>query len=430
MAIIRRSGGIGIKVDIDEAMIKSAIDTNLSDYLKIVTADAAGFVTYQAKAGDHRFADVDDSDASDIFQITCDDADGGVKQLTSQITDGAIWEIEPSGVYSGASATVDLDYLLLDVDGTTINDAATHAITLNGIKIDYNGATLTAITLSTIRGLYIDMPSGLGVAGKTIEGAYIKDGEGNIAHIANGSVAISATGINEEKYYWCEDFDEEAAAVTLAAGLRGDEWVRGGVNDADANTTYIQDQGGVLDIVTNGLDDDSHEITHLSTAINTTSNPILEFRVSVDSIAASITGFFVGVTETPDIQTINDISAVSDDYFVVGMNSDLGTPADLRAWGEDDNGGQVLTQLTGTAIAAATWCTIRMDLTDTEQPRVWVNATGGAITPAHEIDASLITQTVQAGIYVYPVIFVQCLDVTPTARHLLVDYVKVWQDRS
>ena len=255
----------------------------------------------------------------------------------------------------------------------------------------------------------------------------IQNGEAEAGQI--GSIEVSKAGINDEKYYKCEDFDEETAAVTLAAGLRADEWLKGGLNDADANTTYIQDQGGVLKILTNGADDDSHELTWLNTVVNINSNPIIEFRIMIDAITAALSGFFVGVTETPDIQAIGDISAVSDDYFVIGMDSDLGTPAMLRAYGEDNNGGQVLTALTG-ATMTTTWVTIRIDLSDTEQPRVWINFAGGAILPQHEIAASLITQTVQAGIYVYPVIFLNALDVTPSARQLLVDYVKIWQDRS
>ncbi len=246
-----------------------------------------------------------------------------------------------------------------------------------------------------------------------------------------GAIEIAGAGINDEKYYKCQDFDEETAAVTLAAGLRGDEFLTGGLNDAAANATYIQGEGGVLQINTNGLDNDSHEFTWLNTALAINSNPILEFRVQVDVITASNLGFFVGVTETPDIQAIGDISAVSDDYFVVGMNSDLGTPALLRAYSEDNNGGQVLNEITGFSMAANTWTTIRIDLSDTEQPRVWINLTGGSIKHSDEIPAALIaTNTVQAGIFVYPVIFINSVDVGNSVATLLIDYIKIWQTRS
>ncbi|KKN90796.1 hypothetical protein LCGC14_0223790 [marine sediment metagenome] len=426
MAIIQRSGAS--RIDPDTIRFVDRLDTDLSHYFEINVDDTNNLIDFLAKIGDFRFKDADDSDNSDTFQIVADDAGGSVIQKTSMITDGTVYDIIATGTITGAVATVDIDYISIDLDSLVLNDAATSALTIVGQRIDFNGATLTAITLSTVYGLYIDMPTGLGVASKTMEGAYIIDGEGHIAHLCNGSMAVSAMGINEEKYYKCEDFDEEAAAVTLEAGLRTDEWAPGGLNDTAADVTYIQDQGGVIQLKSRAADNDSTEITWLSTAVNIASNPILEFRVNVDAITASLTGFFVGITETANIQNINDIVGAVDDFYVVGMNSDLGTPANLRAFSEDNNGGLVTDNL-GVAIAA-TWCTIRMDFTDTEQPRVWINTTGGAIDSSHEIAAATITGTVQDSIYVFPVIFVQCLDVTPTQRTLLVDYCKIWQDRS
>lgn len=459
MILVRTGGNASNRIDIDTIRFINTTDSDLSDYLDINIDATNHLIDFLSKVGDFRFKDADDSDNSDVLKLVNDDASGSLKQSTSQITDGAIWEIESSGTYSGASATVDIDYFLFDLDGTTINDAATNAVTLQGINMDFDGITATAVTLSEVNGAVITLPTtgayastkGLiinasnsdaailygmhiitapGLGDTNVQSAMLATDGINNTYLCNGSVGISSEGINEEKYYKCEDFDEEAAAVTLAAGLRADEWIRGGVNDADANTTYIQDQGGVLQIVTNGADDDSHEITWLGTTINIASNPILEFRVQIDAVTANLSGFFVGVTETRDIQTINDISAVSDDYLVVGMNSDLADPSTVRIWSEDDNGGQVIDKLTGTTITGATWVTIRIDLTDTEQPRVFINNTGGAITPAHEIAAASITGTVQDSIYVMPVIFVQCLDATPSARTLLIDYVKAWQDRS
>ena len=417
------------RMDTDTLRIVDTLDSDLTHYFEINIDEANNLVDFLAKIGDFRFKDIDDGDNSDALKIVCDDGGGSILPATSMITDGDVWKILASGTISGASATADITYLNLDLDSLVLNDGAANALDIQGHRIDFDGATLTAVSLSTLYGLNLIMPSIIGVPIANFAALVASDNM-NTVYIANGSLGISGTGINDEKYYKCEDFDEEAAAITLEAGVRGDEWLSGGLNDSAANATYIQDQGGVLEIVTNGLDNDSHEITWLSSVVNTGSNPIIEFRVLIDSIGASLTGFFVGITETPDIQTISDISAVSDDYFLVGMDSDLATPADLRCWAEDNNAGQVLTQLTGIAIAATTWCTIRIDLSDTEQPRIFVNATGGAITPAHELDASLITQTIQDNIYVYPVIFVQGLDATPTARTLLIDYMKIWVERS
>ena len=48
----------------------------------------------------------------------------------------------------------------------------------------------------------------------------IQNGEAEAGQI--GSIEVSKAGINDEKYYKCEDFDEEAATVQLDAGLRAD----------------------------------------------------------------------------------------------------------------------------------------------------------------------------------------------------------------
>jgi len=430
MAIITRTIAAGITGDPDTIRFVDRLDTDLSHYFEMNIDSANNLIDFLAKIGDFRFKDADDAANADTFQITGDVAASSIVKKVSNITDSDIFTIIATGTISGATATADLNYLLLDLDALVLNDAATQILTIIGQKIDFNGATLTAMSLSSLYGLHVDMPTILGVPTTDYAGILVDDAVDE-ARIGTGTrMSISAQGINDEKYYKCEDFDEELAAVTLAAGLRGDEWLTGGLNDAAANVTYIQGEGGVLQMNTNGADDDSQEYTWVGTTVAIDANPVLEFRIQIDSIGAADAAFFVGVTETADIQTTADISAVSDDYFVIGMDSDLGTPADLRAYGEDNNGGQVLTQLTGHAIAAATWTTIRMDLSDTEQPRVWINFTGGAIRPEHEIGVALLTQTVQAGIFVMPVLFVNSKDAGVSAATLLVDYVKIWQDRS
>jgi len=430
MAIIQRTVAAGVTRDPDTIRFVDRLDTDLSHYFEINIDDTNNLIDFLAKIGDFRFKDADDSDNSDTFQITGDDASGGFAQKTSRITDGSVWKMTATGTISGATATATINYIDLDLDALVLNDAATQALTIKGLKLDYNGATLTAVTLSTLWGLWIDMPDPTSAEFDDFGAAYFSNTKESCAICDAAKNGIQASGIDDTRYFRCEDFDDEAAAVQLSAGLRADEWTSGGLNDAAGNVTYIQGEGGVLEMNTNGADDDSQELVWLSTTVAIDANPILEFRVSIDSVAANMSGFFVGVTETRDIQSINAIEAVADDYFVVGINSDLADPAVFRAYSEDNNGGKVTDKLTGTSMTANTWTTIRIDLTDTEQPRVWINTAGGAITPSHEISQSLITGTVQAGIFVMPVLFVQCLDATPTARTLLVDYIKIWQDRS
>ena len=626
MATIQRTGVAGIQKDPDTIRFVDRLDTDLSHYFEINVDDSNNLIDFLAKIGDFRFKDADDSDNSDTFQLTLDDAGGSALLKTSCITDKNIFEIAASGTYSGASATVDINFIELDIDGMTINDAATNAVTLKGINIDMDGITATAATLSAAYGLFIDMPSvgvyatisgaeiyvdsaeasnlssgliiskdlsntaaGAGIAqtnsalniaqissndeaqimtvsntvaditvsntasaagadvyagtvmnldysaitdgtgtatssatalsidynltetagtltlnsfnvayidfdtsgtvsyaAGTYRGLYInmadantpthaasttfygleidvsslddsdtdltlygfKSGIGSLVGVAleraagfftdavhtakmsDGSMGISATGINDEKYYRCEDFDEEAAAVTLDAGLRGDEWTFGGTNGDAGDVTYIQDTGGVIQLQTDGMDNDSVYALWLNTAVNTTANPIIEFRVQIDAIGASSSGFAVGLAETGTFTTMA-FDGADDDFILVGMDTDLGTPANLRLWTEDNNGGENTVDL-GVAIAATTWCTIRIDCTDTEQPRVWINNTGGAISPNDEIAAATIgaSANIQDAIYMYPVLFVVSLDAGSSTAELLVDYIKIWQDRA
>lgn len=330
-------------------------------------------------------------------------------------------DFNTSGTLSSAGAA-SINMLLLDAIGVTINDSN---VSLDGLQIDMTSLTLT--DASSLHGIEVTMPTLVGQA-TTRYGAYINDGTVT-AKMVDGSMGVTATGINDEKYYRCEDFDEEAAAVTLDAGLRGDEWTFGGTNGDAGDVTYIQGTGGLIQLETDGADDDSVYALWLNTAVNITANPIIEFRVRIDSVAANMTGFAVGLAETGTFTTMA-FDAVDDDYILVTINSDTANPANLKLYTEDNNGGITTADL-AVAMTANVWCTIRIDCTDTEQPRIFVNNTGGAISPAHEIAAATVgAGTIQAGIYMYPVIFVQCLDATPSARHIDVDYIKIWQDRS
>ncbi len=251
------------------------------------------------------------------------------------------------------------------------------------------------------------------------------DSEGSVV----GAVEIAGAGISDEKYYFCEDFDQEVAAVTLDAGLHGDEWTFGGTNGDAADVTYIAGSGGVVQLQTDGADDDSVGAYWITTNILVNSNPIIEFRFRLGSVGASDMACLLGLTETVDITTINNIDGVSNDYIAIGINSDLATPAIVRLFTNDATGGDTV-MLTGQTLVVDQWCTVRIDCTDTEQPRVYVNVEGGAILPTHEIAAALITGTIQAGIAMIPFIFVQSLDVGSSAADLEVDYIKIWQDRA
>lgn len=426
MAIISRSGTIQRR-DVDTFRVVDLADSDLSHYLEINVDDTNNLIDFLAKIGDFRFKDVDDSDNSDALTFTLDDASGSILLNTSCITDKSIFEIAASGTVSGAAATADIIYVDLDLDGITLNDAATSALTIIGERIDFNGATLTAVTLSKLYGLYVDMPSSATAEWLEFAAAYFTDAV-QTCYICDSSMGVQASGINDSKYYRCEDFDEETAAVTLSGGLRGDEWSIAGTNASADDITYVQDQGGVIQLQTDGADNDSICLNWLNTAVNIDSNPIIEFRVQIDTVGASSSGFAVGLAETGGFTTMA-FDGADDDFILVGMDTDLGTPANMRIWTEDNNGGEVTVD-SGVAASATTWITIRIDCTDTEQPRVWINNAGGQILPTHEIAASTITGTLQAGIYMYPILFCISLDAGSSTTEFLVDYIKIWQDRS
>lgn len=327
----------------------------------------------------------------------------------------------PAGITSAGAFNFNM--WELNADSVTLNDAN---ITFKGLDFDASGLTLT--DAAAFYGLYINIPSVVDGQDTLRAGAMITDGVLTASLVTDSSMGVQGSGMNDTKYFRCEDFDEEAAAVTLDAGLRGDEWTFGGTNGDAGDVTYIQGTGGLIRLETDGADNDSVYALWLNTAVYITANPIIEFRVRVDAVTASLTGFAVGLAETGTFTTMG-FDAADDDYILVGMDSDLGTPANLRMYTEDNNGG-ITTVDTGVAIAANTWCTIRIDCTDTEQPRIWINNSGGAITAANEVAAATITGTIQDAIYMYPVIFLICLDATPSARHLDVDYIKIWQDRA
>ena len=81
-----------------------------------------------------------------------------------------------------------------DIDGTTINDGGTTAVTLKGIYQDWDGITMTAVGLSSIHGIQLLLPSGGELA--TEYGILVnadKSVVSNAAIALLASVSLSAT---------------------------------------------------------------------------------------------------------------------------------------------------------------------------------------------------------------------------------------------
>ncbi|KKL98778.1 hypothetical protein LCGC14_1821030 [marine sediment metagenome] len=260
-------------------------------------------------------------------------------------------------------------------------------------------STKAASTLDLVEHMRISSKGDIGI--KTSLPSYILDVAGNI---------------NQRSYFWCEDFDYEAAAVEFESGLQADAWVTAGTNYASGNVTYTAGIGGTLEAKCAAADNDSVIITGLAN-IAIDSNPVLEARIKIDDISTAF--FCVGFVEGSFV----DKTTPDDDIFVVGIDSDNahGFGATQIVSLDNDNGGGVNYDDMGVVAANGTYIKIKIDLTDTEKPRVWINDS--------EVGIASINGTVQAGITVSPYIMVQNLTGGAIQRAVTVDYIKVWQDR-
>ncbi len=228
---------------------------------------------------------------------------------------------------------------------------------------------------------------------------------------------IDGTYIDSNKYYFCDDFDDEVATVQLAAAVKTAFWTMGGTNDAAANVTYTGGAGGTLEVKCANADNDSVNLIGVR-VFNTTNNPILEARLKIDDKATA--GFYVGFTATAS----DVIGTFPDNCCLVGIDSDnahaKGATSIIVATNDDAAG--VIYGDTGVDIVNDTFITVKIDLTDTEQPRVWINGT--------EVAAASITGTVKAATAMYPYLVVQNLAGGAIQRKITVDYIKLWMDRA
>lgn len=229
---------------------------------------------------------------------------------------------------------------------------------------------------------------------------------------------IDANGaINSRVYYNVEEFDDEVTGTQFESGHRASAWVTAGTNYAAANVTYTVGPGGTLKAMCAAADNDSVTVLGVLNA-NVTQNPILEARIKIDTKETA--AFYVGFVSA----AFADVNgAFPNDAFLVGINSDNGHGfgATRVVAASVDNGAAVVYDDMGVAIVSNTYITIKIDLTDTEQPRVWINNS--------EIGAGSITGTVQDGVALAPYFMVQNLAGGAIQRFITLDYIKVWEDR-
>jgi hypothetical protein len=343
--------------------------------------------------------------------------------LTANAFNSVYLDFDTSGTVSYSAGTFNLFAIDGDDGGVCTYAAST---TFNFASIDLSGMGITDGDL-TLQGLVVTLPATNNDA--DCIGIRITGPSSDVDIWANG--IIRSAIIDQNKYYWVEEFNEEAAAVTLDAGLRTDEWTEGGTSGSADDTTYIQLAGGAIQSQTDGGADDSVSLMHLATAVNVSQNPIIEFRFQTDDVGAGTVACYCGFVEAAFVDKDN-IEATADDVILVGFDSENGHgfgAANIVLMTDDNGGAAAGGQLEdmGVTISANTWVTVRIDCTDTEQPRIWVDVTGGAIDPSDEIDAASITGTIQDAIWFRPFIFVQ--GINAAAELIKVDYIKVWQDR-
>ncbi|MHA1291080.1 MAG: hypothetical protein ACTSQJ_00260 [Promethearchaeota archaeon] len=96
---------------------------------------------------------------TDNLLIYSSSANGRILQNTSIITDNNIWEIDHDGTISGASASQTINAFNYDAAGIEINDGAANAVILRGGLFEMDGITATAVGLSTLEGLRINLPA-------------------------------------------------------------------------------------------------------------------------------------------------------------------------------------------------------------------------------------------------------------------------------
>ena len=139
--------------------------------------------------------------------------------------------------------------------------------------------------------------------------------------------------------------------------------------------------------------------------------------VVVTSVAKGITGNDIVFTEASTNMAVDGAGTLG--TTTAGLGHNFGA-THIVSLSNDANGGAIYNDM-GVAIVNDTYIKVKIDLTDTEQPRVWIDDV--------EVAPASITGTVQAGTTLMPYMMVQNLAAGAIQRILTVDYIKIWQER-
>jgi len=412
MAVLSTDEGIGSEhvgytawdIHTNTAVATDTTSTMLANFVSELTSNQGGGAAVITRAT-NPVIDMDitltSTGAADIVNMTSGFINMAITAAGAgtNVLYGNMVSLTIAGTNNAAQA---LNGYYLNADDITLNNAAA---SFAMIRLDASGLTNT------------DSASSYGL---------------NILASAGLDYAIYSEGwnkftyVDQSAYYWCEDWDEEAAAVTRAAGLRADEWTEGGTTSGAALYTYIQAPGGVLNLTTAATNDDSTWMLGLTTKFNTTNNPVFEGRIKATTLTTKM--FYAGVT-TAGVDDLAAAYAFANNTIAIFVDSDNthGFGAAHVVIAGKTAAGAVETFDSGLTAVLNTYITYRIDLADVATPLIYINVTGGAITPADLITVGW-ARGIDTAVYVAPFAGVQALDAV--AAPIQVDYFKAWQDRA
>lgn len=210
-------------------------------------------------------------------------------------------------------------------------------------------------------------------------------------------------------YYWKEEFDAEDNTTAINNWV-SNRWTIGGTNDNVANVTIASGSSGRLNMITAGADNDSVYI-QTEKRLFAARNPKMEFKFQLYDVSNSYMA--IGFT----VDGYDDKGTPANDYIALTFDSDNDTNWMLRSV-DSGTGGADIAGDTSVVATTGAW-TCRIDLTDTEQPRLWLNGT--------EVTTGLDSNTALAAGQFRAYIMVQTLNVAQ--EQLDVNYIMAWADR-
>ena len=227
-----------------------------------------------------------------------------------------------------------------------------------------------------------------------------------------GNLEVSGI-IHTDLYEWKEEFDDELAGVQFESGLVADFWESSGDYYTATDIVYTNIAGGGITMSPDGTDDSTNTIFGLPNW-RVDNDPIFETRFKITDVSncCVMIGFSEDVFYNRADVT-EDMVAVYIDYDAADTTPDTS----IFLWTSDNN--VDVTDDLGVDATDDTFIIFKVDLTDTEQPRVWINGS--------EISSGLITGTVQAGVTLRPFALVQ--DKATEEEILTLDYMRSWQTR-